>query len=462
MPSGSQFVSTRPMIGMRRRWASCTAMTSVLRSIDEHRVGRALHVLDAAQVRAQLGQVGLGRQALTGGQQRELALGLVALEVVQAPDALADRLEVRQQPAEPAVVDVRHAGGLGDVLDGVAGLLLRADEEHGAAAVRDLRGEVLRVAQQLLRLEQVDEVDAAALAEDVAAHLGVPASRLVAEVDAGLQQLLDPGLGHGGAPLVVRMRGTASGRGLSADPGRGGAAGQGRRGEPSGVGETNDLPFYAPRARSSAPGEVGRQRRADVDGRAGGRVGEGQPRRVQELSLEAEEPRRAVLRVAGDRVSDGEQVGADLVGAPRLQPDPQQRRGRQRLLEREVRHRPARLVGVGAHPRAVAAVAPDGRVDRPACAPAGGPRRARGTRASIARRASASLQRPVGGLVRARHDEQARGVPVEAVHDPRAARPRRRRRDRPAPGERAPRGARAAGCTTRPAGLSTTSRCSSS
>ena len=46
-------------------------------------------------------------------QQRELALGLVALEVVQALDALADRLEVRQQAAEPAVVDVRHAGRLG-------------------------------------------------------------------------------------------------------------------------------------------------------------------------------------------------------------------------------------------------------------------------------------------------------------------------------------------------------------
>src|SRR3712207_9383646 len=59
-------------------------------------------------------------QALARGQQRELALGGVALEVVQALDALADRLEVRQQAAEPAVVDVGHAGALGGVLDGVA------------------------------------------------------------------------------------------------------------------------------------------------------------------------------------------------------------------------------------------------------------------------------------------------------------------------------------------------------
>src|SRR5271166_2536808 len=33
IPSGSQLVSTRPMIGMRRRWASLTAIASVLRSI---------------------------------------------------------------------------------------------------------------------------------------------------------------------------------------------------------------------------------------------------------------------------------------------------------------------------------------------------------------------------------------------------------------------------------------------
>ena len=111
---------------------------------DEHRVRGALHVLDAAEVGPQLLEVGLGRHALPRRQQRQLALGLVALEVVQALDALRDRLEVRQQAAEPAVVDVRHAGGLGDLLDGVAGLLLGADEQDRAAAVGDAVGELLR------------------------------------------------------------------------------------------------------------------------------------------------------------------------------------------------------------------------------------------------------------------------------------------------------------------------------
>ena len=55
-------------------------------------------------------------------------------------------------------------------------------------------GEVLRLLEQRLRLEQVDDVDAVALAVDEPAHLRVPAARLVAEVDAGLQQLLDADL----------------------------------------------------------------------------------------------------------------------------------------------------------------------------------------------------------------------------------------------------------------------------
>src|SRR3712207_4374363 len=56
-------------------------------------------------------------------------------------------------------------------------------------------GEALRLLDQRLRLEQVDDVDPVALAVDEAAHLRVPAARLVAEVHAGLQQLADAHLG---------------------------------------------------------------------------------------------------------------------------------------------------------------------------------------------------------------------------------------------------------------------------
>ena len=78
--------------------------------------------------------------------------------------------------------------GRGGVLgDRLARLLLGADEQHAAAAGADAPGEVVRLLDQADRLLQVDDVDAAALGEDVAAHLRVPAARLVAEVDSGLQ-----------------------------------------------------------------------------------------------------------------------------------------------------------------------------------------------------------------------------------------------------------------------------------
>ena len=54
----------------------------------------------------------------------------------------------------------------------------------------------LGLLEQPGRLEQVDDVDARALAVDEAAHLRVPTARLVAEVHSGLEQLLEACLWH--------------------------------------------------------------------------------------------------------------------------------------------------------------------------------------------------------------------------------------------------------------------------
>src|SRR5918996_471157 len=87
------------------------------------------------------------------------------------------------------MVHIRHTGSLGFLSDRVLALLLRPDEEHGAATLRDVPEECVSFLQELKRLLQVDDVDAAALREDEAAHLGVPAARLMAEMHAGLQEL---------------------------------------------------------------------------------------------------------------------------------------------------------------------------------------------------------------------------------------------------------------------------------
>ena len=76
--------------------------------------------------------------------------------------------------------------------------------EH-VAALRAIGVEAVevRLPEQLERLLEVDDVDAAALREDEAAHLGIPAARLVAEVHSGFQQVFhrDPGQ----APSTSRM-----------------------------------------------------------------------------------------------------------------------------------------------------------------------------------------------------------------------------------------------------------------
>jgi hypothetical protein len=52
------------------------------------------------------------------------------------------------------------------------------------------------VVEQLLGLLEIDDVAPAALVEDDALHLRVPAAGLVAEVDSGLQELLHGDDGH--------------------------------------------------------------------------------------------------------------------------------------------------------------------------------------------------------------------------------------------------------------------------
>ena len=96
--------------------------------------------------------------------------------------------------------------------DGVLRLLLRADEEDRAAALGDVaRRSRSASSSSSERLLEVDDVDAAALGEDEALHLRVPAAGLVAEVDSGLQQLLHGDDCHGIGPFPGLICATAGG-----------------------------------------------------------------------------------------------------------------------------------------------------------------------------------------------------------------------------------------------------------
>ena len=163
---------------------------------DEDGVRHRLHVGNAAEIDLELLELGHHGDALLRRQQLELPLVAQAPQLVQAGDALGDGAPVGEQAAQPAMVHVRHADALRFVGDGVLALLLRADEQDRAFPLGDVPRERGRLLGQLERLLEIDDVDAAPLREDEAAHLWVPAARLVAEVNSGLQQLSHGDDGH--------------------------------------------------------------------------------------------------------------------------------------------------------------------------------------------------------------------------------------------------------------------------
>ena len=169
----------------------------------------------------------------------------------------------------------------------------------------------------------------------------------------------------------------------------------------------------------------------------------------------------AVLGVAGDGMADRAQVHADLMRAPGVELQAQQRVLGERTVELEVRAcvtcvrrcRSAMRVRTRASRPIGASIVPLRAGGRPCTS-------ARYSR-SISRRASGLLQRRVG-LLGARDDEQAGGVAVEAVDDAGARGVAAGRTVARAACESVSSRWPLAGCTTTPGGLSTTSRCSSS
>ena len=139
MPSGSQLVST---IGDDRDAEALGLLDRELLLVgvdDEDQVGRAAHVLDAAERAARASRFSrASMQALLLGEALAAA-GEDLVDLAQARDRARDGLPVGQHAAEPAGVDVVLGRALGGIGDRVGGLALGADEQHAAAAWRPCR-----------------------------------------------------------------------------------------------------------------------------------------------------------------------------------------------------------------------------------------------------------------------------------------------------------------------------------
>ena len=154
------------------------------------RVGKALHGLDTGEVGREVLALALELDDFLLGEELVAAVGGHVVEFLQALDRLLHGDPVGEQTAQPAAVDVGHAGAGGFFGDGVLRLALGADEEDELAGGGQVGDELGRLFEHLERLLQVDDVNAVALAEDVFLHLGVPALGLMPEVNASFEQFL--------------------------------------------------------------------------------------------------------------------------------------------------------------------------------------------------------------------------------------------------------------------------------
>ena len=185
------------MTGSLSLRASKTARCSFLVSTIHTAEGTLAMSRIPPRVRSSLILLALHHEELLLGATRPGDVVVVdLLELLQTRQPLADRVEVGEHATEPAVVDVGHPDAHGLLGDGLLGLLLRADEEDGATVGDRLLDELVGVVDVGQRLLQVDDVDAVALGHDEALHLRVPASGLVPEVDAALEELAHGDDGH--------------------------------------------------------------------------------------------------------------------------------------------------------------------------------------------------------------------------------------------------------------------------
>ena len=109
-------------------------------------------------------------------------------DILQAADALADRGEIRQRAAEPALVHIKLSASLRRFLDRFLRLLLATDEKNLPAAPRHFLEKISRALQLLHRLIEIDDVDLVALLENERLHLRIPALGLVTKMDACFEQ----------------------------------------------------------------------------------------------------------------------------------------------------------------------------------------------------------------------------------------------------------------------------------
>ena len=171
---------------------------------NEQGVGDALHVLDPGQARLQLVELALIHKLLFLADPLQAAVGLHGFDIFQPIDGLAHGLEIGQQAAQPAPVDIGHAAAGGLFGDDGLGRAFGGDKQDGGLFGRHAAREIERLLVQGQGFFQIDDVDLVALAEQIRGHAGVPVTGLMTEMNAGFQHFTHGDVGHDHSPVRVK------------------------------------------------------------------------------------------------------------------------------------------------------------------------------------------------------------------------------------------------------------------
>src|SRR5574344_1238394 len=166
---------------------------------DDERARKLGHLGDAGEVLLELVELAAEHRGLLLVLGELAAVGLRGrLELTHALDGGTEGLGVRERAAEPALGHVELVDGRRGVLDHLGDLLLGRDEEYLLAREDRVLEELGGLVEKRDGLRQVDDVASVALVEDVAFHLRIPALGLMAEVKAGIKQILERDARKGG------------------------------------------------------------------------------------------------------------------------------------------------------------------------------------------------------------------------------------------------------------------------
>ncbi len=151
---------------------------------DDDGIRQSFEIADALEVALQLGPLATQAGEFLLGHGLDIGEIGEFFEIIQTGHALADGGHVGERAAQPAVIHIKLATGLGGFFHGVLRLAFAAYEEDALASAGDVAKEIGGDFNLLEGFLNVDDVDAVAGFEDESLHFWIPTAGLMAKMDS--------------------------------------------------------------------------------------------------------------------------------------------------------------------------------------------------------------------------------------------------------------------------------------